>query len=123
MMVSLLYFVFEVLVLYIQRLFMLYIYRFIMCYKRWTNFDELQWYCAWAVRCAITVLPFTDTIACLVYLITVIIGFQQLHYKVNEDDRCVIVCAEIVGGQLTPPDRVSFSFITENITAISKLLN
>lgn len=83
----------------------------------------LQRYCAWAVSCAITVLPFTDTIASPVYPLTVIIGFQQLHYKVNEDDRCVIVCAEIVGGQLTPPDRVSFSFITENITAISKLLN
>ena len=31
------------------------------------------------------------------------------------------VCAEIVGGQLTPPDRVSFRFLTESITAIGKL--
>ena len=49
---------------------------------------------------------------------TVIIGFQQIHYKVNEDEGCVRVCAEIVGGQLTPPDSVSFSFTRESNTAV-----
>ena len=52
---------------------------------------------------------------------TVIIGFQQLHCKVNEDEGCASVYAEIVGGQLTPPDSVSFSFTTESNTAVGML--
>ena len=39
----------------------------------------------------------------------------------NESDGCVRVCAEIVGGQLTPSDRVSFSFTTESNTAVGML--
>lgn len=51
---------------------------------------------------------------------TLVIGFSQPHYKVNESD-CVRVCAEIFAGQLKPSDSVSF-FITLGILGRSKLL-
>ena len=41
-----------------------------------------------------------------------LIGFQQVHYKVNEGDGCVRICFEVLEGQLTTGDSVSFSLST-----------
>jgi len=65
-----------------------------------------------------------DNIQCVLFFYcpaTVIIGFQQLHYKVNEGDGCVRVCAQILAGRLTPPDSVSFRFVTDDNETIGKL--
>jgi len=51
---------------------------------------------------------------------TVIIGFPQLHYKVNEGYGCVNVCAEVVSGQLKPNSSVSFRFTATPDTAVGK---
>ena len=40
-------------------------------------------------------------------LATVIIGFQRPHYKVNEGDGCVEVCAVVLAGQFKPSDSIS----------------
>ena len=48
---------------------------------------------------------------------TVKIGFQRAHYKVNEGDGCVEVCAVILSGYLGHKD-ISFGFTTANITAV-----
>ena len=53
----------------------------------------------------------------LLYPVTVIIGFQQSHYKVNEGDGCVRVCAEVVAGRLKGNSSVSFNFRTSPNTA------
>jgi len=66
---------------------------------------------------------FSDMIACpLLYPVTVIIGFQQSHYKVNEGDGCVRVCAEVVAGRLKGNSSVSFNFRTSPNTAIRKFV-
>jgi len=52
---------------------------------------------------------------------TVIIGFPQLHYNVNEGYGCVNVCTEVVSGQLKPNSSVSFRFTATPDTAVGKL--
>jgi len=63
------------------------------------------------------------TACSLLYPVTVIIGFQQLHYKVNEGDGCVRVCAEVVAGRLMAESSVSFNFRTSPNTAIRKFVH
>ena len=52
---------------------------------------------------------------------TVKIGFQRVHYKVNEGDGCVQVCAVILSGYLGHQDKISFRFTTASITATGML--
>ena len=48
---------------------------------------------------------------------TVKIGFQRVHYKVNEGDGCVEVCAVILSGYLGHQGKISFRFTTASDTA------
>jgi len=46
-----------------------------------------------------------------------------LHYKMNEDEGCVRVCVEVLAGQLTSTDSVSFIFTAVPGTAGCKLIS
>ena len=54
---------------------------------------------------------------------TVKIGFQRVHYKVNEGDGCVEVCAVILSGYLGHQDKISFRFTTASDTAVGVFVN
>ena len=51
---------------------------------------------------------------------TVVIGFQQAHYKVDEDDGCVEVCIQILSGHLGRLDSISVRLITADDTAVGR---
>ena len=50
----------------------------------------------------------------------VIIGFQQIHYKVNEGDGCVHVCVELLAGRLRATDIIYFTLQTIDSSAFGK---
>lgn len=51
---------------------------------------------------------------------TVVIGFQQAHYKVDEGDGCVEVCIQILSGHLGRLDSISVRLITADDTAVGR---
>ena len=50
-----------------------------------------------------------------------IIGFQQVHYKVNEGDGCVQVCVEVLAGQLRDTYSISIPLRTIDSSASGNL--
>lgn len=56
------------------------------------------------------------------YVSPVIIGFQELHYIVNENDGRVRVCVVVLAGHLTPSDSVSLILTASSGTADCKLI-
>ena len=56
-------------------------------------------------------------------VLPVIIGFQQLHYKVKEGDGCVTVCVEVLAGEIKSADSASFRFNAVPLSAGRKLIS
>ena len=52
----------------------------------------------------------------------VVIGFQQVHYKVEEGDGCVRVCVEVTAGQLRGGDGIRFGLVTLGLSASRRLI-
>ena len=50
----------------------------------------------------------------------VIIGFRQVHYKVNENAGCVEVCVEVLAGEIRAADSVTVEFAVLDIDAVGR---